>query len=475
MAGTSTRTATSKQRSEDLLVLADGPSGDSEAIAAQECGVINPYALAEVVAGRRIDWAHADAPRLLEDLLQTPYDELFDPAFEGPLYTGLSLDKQLRLKPVRSPLLDMQVELPVDDSQLRIDDETGVARLADVGPRFATKDVGSIPVVHSRTVEGGRLQLTLRLPDKERLNRLARVLSPEILRTVTRDPKLDVSDGWTPPGAVWGDTGQFFRETAEFFDPVQGAVANCYYIAALSAVAWATPRRIAQATRATGTNQQQFVDVIRFYRPDSGGVVDREVEITEAIPLGAGGNPIYCRSSEAGEIWPAVYEKAYAKFKTGTSGDRPSILDTAWGDCVLATAHLNGGKRAYFTTAGRTGAQMWDIVRASSMGGRTFRPMTAWTYSSGTASEKKIVYSDANIVASHCYTILGWDYRNGVRYLIVRNPWGNTEPTVGQLTGTTVLHDISWWRPIALAPVDGTFGITADAFQTYFAGLGVAA
>jgi hypothetical protein len=350
-----------------------------------------------------------------------------------------------------------------------------VLRLADLGPRFATKDVGTIHVLHARTVEGGRLQLTLRLPEEERLNRLARVLTPEILQSIARDPKVKVSDGWTPPGGTWGDVGQFFMETAEFFDPVQGAVANCYYIAALSAIAWATPRAIAQSTRATGADQQQFVDIIRFYKPDSGGAVDREIEITETIPLGAGGNPMYCRSSEAGEIWPAVYEKAYAKFKTGISGDHPNILDTAWGDCVLATAHLNGGTRSYFNTAGRTGAQVWDIVRANSMGGRTFRPMTAWTYSSGTASEKKIVYGDANIVASHCYTILGWDYRNGTRYVIVRNPWGNTEPTVGQLTGTTVLHDISWWRPIALAPNDGTFGITADAFQTYFAGLGVAA
>jgi hypothetical protein len=37
--------------------------------------------------------------------------------------------------------------------------------------------------------------------------------------------------------ATRGDPGRFFNEATEFFDPVQGAVANCYYIAALSAVA----------------------------------------------------------------------------------------------------------------------------------------------------------------------------------------------------------------------------------------------
>jgi Calpain family cysteine protease len=440
----------------------------------QQCGVINPYALAEVVTGRRIDWAATDAPRMLEDVLQTPYDELFDPVFEGPLYTGLALDERMRLQQVRPALLDVAIELSTDDAQVAVGAETEIRVLGDLGPRFEGQEVSGIPVVSARTVEGGRLQLVLRPPERQRLERLARVFTKEVIDSITLDPSQEIPIDWTPPRGRWADSGDFFRETAEFFDPVQGAVANCYFIAAMSAVAWATPRRILRSTRATGTDQERFVDVIMFYRPDSGGLVEREVEVTEAVPVDGSGNLMYGRSSESGEMWPAIYEKAYAKFKTGDASDRPDILATAWGDCVLATSHLNGGQRSYWNTAGRSGAQVWDLVRGNSIGGRTFNPMTCWTYSSGAASEKKIMYGDANIVASHCYTILGWDYRNGVRYLIVRNPWGNTEPTVGQLTGTTVLHDISWWRPIALAPNDGTFGITADDFQRYFAGLGTA-
>jgi hypothetical protein len=36
------------------------------------------------------------------------------------------------------------------------------------------------------------------------------------------------------------------------------------------------------------------------------------------------------------------------------------------------------------------------------------------------------------------------------------------------------LIPISWWRPITLATVDGTFAIEASTFKTCFAGLGVA-
>jgi hypothetical protein len=67
-------------------------------------------------------------------------------------------------------------------------------------------------------------------------------------------------------GVVWADPGEFFDEAAEFFDPVQGAVGDCYLIAALASVGWARPYALAQRTRATGTTQQAFVDMIEFHK-----------------------------------------------------------------------------------------------------------------------------------------------------------------------------------------------------------------
>jgi hypothetical protein len=326
-------------------------------------------------------------------------------------------------------------------------------------------------------MEGQRyLRLKLRIPERERWLRLAKVFTKEVVEAVAPDPKHSgQAKDWTPPNATWNDPGRFFNEASEFFDPVQGAVANCYYIAALSAVAWAIPYQIKHLTRAIGASQQQFTNMVHFYKPDSSGVVDKEIEATDTVPLNAATNNfIYARSSEASEIWPAVYEKAYAKLVTGHTGDHPDITATAWGDCVWATAQLTGGKRYYYDSSSRSPDALWDLVRANSLSRRTFHPMTAWTYSTGQASEKKIVYADANIVASHCYTILGWDYHNNTKYIILRNPWGNTEATTGTLNTTVFLYDVSWWRPINLAVVDGTFAIEAATFKTYFAGLGVA-
>lgn len=437
--------------------------------------VINPYALAEVVTGRRINWKQVDDKRrLLEDLLQTPYEELFDPKFKGPLYLGFRLDEKGQLVPERSPLLDVELKLDISDLEVPFEAVSRIERLADLGPRYNVANVGTIPVERA-DIAGTRLVLLLRLPDRDRLQTLAQVFTKDVLATVAPDPKTvgKVSD-WTPPNASWGDAGRFFNESTEFFDPIQGAVANCYYIAALSAVAWAMPYRIRHLTRATGQGQDQFTNLIQFFKPDSAGKIDKEIEVTDRVPLNSSGGFLYARSSEAGEIWPAVYEKAYAKLKTGTTGDRPDILATAWGDCVWATAQLTGGKRHYYDNAAETADKLWDLVRANSVSRRTINPMTAWTYGSGDDAPKKVVYADANVVGSHCYTVLGWDYRDGRKYIVLRNPWGNTEATVQNLTGTAWLYDVSWWRPINLAVVDGTFAVEAAAFKQYWAGLGVA-
>jgi hypothetical protein len=441
---------------------------------ASASAVINPYALAEVVSGRRIKWkAVKDAPKLLETILQTPYEELFDPKYNGPLYFGFRLNEQMKLEPARTPLLDIEVLLAANDLEVPLDTVAAIEHLADLGPRYRVEEVGAIPVQQAEIV-GNRLHLILQLPSQDRLPKLARVFTKAVLAKVAPDPEtVGKSKDWTPPDATWSDAGRFFNEAAEFSDPIQGAVANCYFIAALSAVAWAMPFRIRHLTRATGQAQEWFTNLIQFFKPDSGGQIDKEVEVTDTVPLNPGGGFLYARSSEAGEIWPAIYEKAYAKLKTGTTSDHPDILATAWGDCVWATAQLTGGRREYHNTADNTADKLWDVVRANSLGGRTFNPMTPWTYSSGDAAPKKVVYADANVVGSHCYTILGWDYRDGRKYIILRNPWGNTEATVQNLTGTTWLWDISWWRPIDLADNDGTFAVEVSAFKQYWAGLGV--
>lgn len=444
----------------------------------QNCAVINPYALADLVSGQRIPWDKISDPHsALEQVLATPYEELFDPKYGGPLYIGHMLDKNLALVRARSPLLDYKSPTEANDAETSgLRDISQFATLADLAKVADLKSILDWPIFCGDISRYSRLQISLRLPETLRTLQLGQALSPEVIRAITFDPKLvfNVDFGWTPPGAHWASGGDFFKETAEFFDPVQGAVANCYYIAALSAIAWATPFRIAHLTRATGANQPQFNDLINFYTPDSGGALDKAIQVSEAVPLTASGDFIYCRSSEVNETWPAIYEKAFAKLKTGTASDMPDITQTGWGDCVWATAQLNGGTRRYWNTASRSADDLWNLLRSNCLSYRTFNPMTAWTYSSDDSSPDHVDYNSAHVVGSHCYTVLGWAYRDCRRWIVLRNPWGNTEAIASVLDATISMYDVSWWRPITLKNNDGVFAMEISAFKKYFAGFGAA-
>ena len=360
-------------------------------------GVSNPYALAELILNKKVNWKRVDSQKLLETTLGMPYEKLFDPKFDSPLYSGL-----------------------------RFDPKTKKLERSEIPP--------TAPGTHRALVDVGAT-------------------------------------------TVWADPGDFFEEASELTDPVQGAVANCYFIAALSSVAWARTYAIAQRTRATNTPQQSFVDMIEFLRAYGNGKPGK-VEVTEFLPLNAPGNLfIYARSAEAGEIWPAVYEKAFAKWITADAGDKPDILKTAFGDPVAATASLIGSTPYYYGTQSLSEDQIWQKVRENCLSCKTFNPMVAWTY--GSAPSPDVNYASAHIAANHAYSILGWQYANSQQYIVLRNPWGNYESILNVAGGTWIAWDApyyggpGWWRPIPLATNDGIFALRADTFKKYYAGFGV--
>jgi hypothetical protein len=70
---------------------------------------------------------------------------------------------------------------------------------------------------------------------------------------------------------------------------------------------------------------------------------------------------------------------------------------------------------------------------------------------------------------------LGWAYQNSKKYIVLRNPWGVTEPAgLNSYQGVLSFFDKTFWRPITMIGNDGVFAIEANSFQNLFAGLGVA-
>jgi hypothetical protein len=90
-------------------------------------------------------------------------------------------------------------------------------------------------------------------------------------------------------------------EEGKLFDePVQGNQNNTALIAALSSVTWANPFSL-PITRCKSKNTYQ----ISFYNPM------KTIAVQDSLPWD-GGNFCWAHKQESVEIWPGIYEKAYA-------------------------------------------------------------------------------------------------------------------------------------------------------------------
>ena len=424
-------------------------------------GAINPYALTEALVGRKIDWTKKESIEVMEDALETDYSELFDMKFNSPIYAGLKLNDKNMAEPVAASEMIIR-----GDNEPETPDVSGITNLGGL-KNLGIKSLNTTKI-RSGVLTRGVLNLKLDVPQMDRTlskTRLSKPLAAILLG------KAASSGDWTPENGVWKDMGDFFKDVTEFSDPVQGAVGNCYFIAAVAAIAWADPYRIVHRNRATGTGEADRVNAIQFYSKGGGkDAPTKLIEVTDKTIVRTSNNqPIYCRSSDAGEIYPALYEKAFAKWILKTNSDKPDITKTAFGDPVKATAQLNNKTAHYYNTSSRTGDQLYTIVRENSMSYKTIHPMTAWTY--GSSKD----YTGTNVVGNHAYTVLGWAYKNNKKYIVLRNPWGVTEPAgLNTYQGVLSFFDNSFWRPVNMVGNDGVFAIEANSFQNLFAGLGVA-
>lgn len=423
-------------------------------------GAINPYALTEALTGKKIDWNDPKSIQIMEDTLETNYADLFDMKNNSPIYAGLTLDKDNNAVPMAAGELKVRTkeqQESIDVSKLKV--------LKDLG-EAGVKKLDTV-VIEAGRLNRGKLNLTLNIPKLD--NTISNKLISPAMKAIIFPEAGNTNTEWNPANTSWRDMGNYFNDVTEYNDPIQGAVGNCYFISAIAAIAWADPFGIQHRVRATGVGETQRTNAIQFYSKGGGkDAPSKLVDVTDLTIVNSYNQSIYCRSNDYAEIWPAIYEKAFAKWITKNNTDRPDITQTAFGDPVKACAQLNNKTPMYYNTNTRTADVLWGIVRENCMGGKTINPMVAWTYSSGS-------YSGSNIVANHAYTILGWAYVNNKKYIILRNPWGQTEPIgINSYQGIVTFFDNTFWRPINFIGNDGVFALEASSFKFYFAGMGVA-
>jgi hypothetical protein len=482
-------------------------------------GAINPFALTEALVGHRLERNSRDAARIISDVLQTDYDELFDLKHRSVLYAGLRLDsKQREAEELKKE--DMKI---LEERDLVSPDLSRIETLQDL-EKVGLKGLGNTRVKVAR-LQNGKLRLVI---DGHTISRTVsnNEVTMSINELATRFRRIKSEGHWSPPNSTWRDAESVMRYNRvsrdmiddfrriglreglrgylnseavmgntinlrnqchnvlnRFDDPVQGASSNSWLIAAIFSVFWANPTVINRATHGINRdfNREETEDnerrrknqtiEIKFH--DKGGrqnAKTRTVEVNYEIPINNSSmDPVYAHSSDRMDMWPSLYEKAFAKWITNDDSERPDITQTAYGDPIKAMAQINGREPQYYYCERHHHKDLLGLVRACSVNFKTIHPMAAYTHASGS------MYRGANLVANHAYSVLGWCQFGDRQYIIMRNPWGITEPLgLNSYPGLLDRVEPEFWRPACMLDNKGLLALECSAFKELFAVIGVA-
>lgn len=235
------------------------------------------------------------------------------------------------------------------------------------------------------------------------------------------DPKMhkdEMNVDGTPKFKLERFTGPLFIDEPKADDVRQGAIGNCYFPAAMAAVAATRPDIIKNMIKDNGDGTY----TVKFTPSSSYGGASRPVEIKVDGDLYARsyGGPIYGGSlggstaPDKMELWFPLIEKAYAQWK----GSYDSIGNGGVAGQVMSEVMGKGYKYENITATNKD--RIYEMIKTAAA---NKQPMAAGTY--GTEDAAK--YTNTGVYAHHAYSVLGVEEENGTKYVKVRNPWGQSE------------------------------------------------
>lgn len=465
-------------------------------------GAASPRALAELRAGRPIDWSSEDEPKMLEQLLDMPAKKLYDPKFGSPIYSCVPLDfGHYRTPPEVSAKTDIRKVFDETPHARKLVDEglvsESVLQQQPTNLRLFAAEIADKVAQQLQSMDDGLRQVanqreTARFAELSVANRLADLSDAKLVEPGRQLGKLDRKYLILPPGwfkvalsdLTYGIPGEYFVDAPTATSPVQGALGDCWLIAAMAAVSWTAPQLLGERIRREATagdvdtGKADFLfdltDVLTISIPP---FINISIPYTfnewvgVDVPQNSYGSYIYARSSVPGETWPAVVEKAVAVWRSGGDPDFPTSSDYGHlngGDPAWAVHVLTGGTAWYHWA---DADDSWSTIKSHCSGDRATSALVAWTWGSSDDSPKKVDYAGANLVANHAYSILGKWETNNRQYVVLRNPWGYHEGTLNVHAGAWTTNE-SWGPATLNLPGSGVFALEIHTFRDYFMGFG---
>ncbi|MFN7131679.1 MAG: C2 family cysteine protease [Myxococcales bacterium] len=215
-------------------------------------------------------------------------------------------------------------------------------------------------------------------------------------------------------------SGPLFKNGVNPEDVQQGQIGNCYMPAAFASMAKSNPEALTNMIKDNkdGTYTVTFKE--RDWR-NGGRYKDVEIKVDGDLYVRSYGGPLYGatngpdKGTTTMELWYPLIEKAYAQWKGSYDSIGNGGLANDCMEAVLGRAPVNRSVKY------ASPDQLWrDITSAIDQK----RPAAAGTY----GESQKALYTNTGVFPNHAYSILGYEEKDGQRMLIIRNPWGESEP-----------------------------------------------
>ena len=247
------------------------------------------------------------------------------------------------------------------------------------------------------------------------------------------DPTLhhdEMDSAGKPKFALERFRGPLFESAAQYTDVTQGQLGDCYFPASISSIAFHRPgwfEKIVQQKEERDLTTGQITKVwyevtFKVKDWDTGKFTDHVQKVDGDLYVGSWGGPLYgsddgVRTPEDMELWFSIVEKAYADWKgasyeaIGNGGSMDQVFRDVLGVDASSMSIFNR-----------------DVVWKQIMSNvNAHRPIGAGTH----GDDQAAIYANTGVYADHAYSVLGYKTDNGVQYVQVRNPWGESEPFPG--------------------------------------------
>ena len=213
-------------------------------------------------------------------------------------------------------------------------------------------------------------------------------------------------------------------------DVIQGTLGDCFFLSSLAALAHVRPDLVDQAIR----DNLDGTWTVTLYRT-TGRAVD--VRVDAAFPVTPAGDLPFARGLDPAELWPEVFEKAYAKLRGGYT------VINAGGFASDALATLTGHAAHTHTLAALSDDAAWKILTDSLGAGL---PVVTGTPFARELRKRTGRPDMAGLIDDHAYALLHAYERGGRRFVILYTPLSPADAGYSKTEPRTIELPLEDWR-----------------------------